>query len=282
MTIQTIRHELKDPRYFQLLFLGSFLTYGLLYLGWNKGIFNYLATVITAVVTQIVFSLIYKKPLSGVKSALITSLGLSMLLKASSPVLFALAAFVAIASKFVFRFNGKHLFNPANIGIIAVILLSENAWVSPGQWGSGVLLVFFMGVAGITVLLRVNRLETTISFLATLFLLQYARNIAYLGWDWPVLWHKFSSGTLLLFAFFMITDPMTIPNSSRARVVWAAFVAVLTFVLSQWFYVYAAAVWALFIVTPLTVLADYLMKAPKFEWTTNLKSVSLASNHQPK
>lgn len=42
---------------------------------------------------------------------------------------------VAIASKFVFSFGEKHFFNPANFGIIFALLLTNNAWVSPGQWG---------------------------------------------------------------------------------------------------------------------------------------------------
>ena len=70
--------ELKDPRYFQILFLGSFLTYGLLYLGWQANWLNYAASVGTAVVTQCIFSLWYKKPLSSVKSAFITAFGLSL------------------------------------------------------------------------------------------------------------------------------------------------------------------------------------------------------------
>ncbi len=270
--------ELKDPRYFQILFLGSFLTYGLLYLGWQVNWLNYVAVISTALITQLVFCAIYKQPFAAIKSALITSMGLSLLLKASAPWVFMLAAFVAIAAKFLIRFNGKHLFNPANIGIVVCLVFTNQAWVSPGQWGSEVLLVFFMGVAGLTVLLRINRLETTLVFLTSLLLFQYLRSIAYLGWDISVLWHKFSSGTLLLFAFFMITDPMTIPNHRKARIPWAVIVAFATFILSQWFYVYIAAIWALFIVTPLTVLFDHWLKYKKFEWQLPKPTFQVASN----
>lgn len=270
--------ELKDPRYFQILFLGSFLTYGLLYLGWQANWLNYAGAVGTAVATQCVFSLWYKKPLSSIKSALITAFGLSLLLKGAAPWVFVLAAFVAIAAKFLLRYKGKHLFNPANIGIVVCLIFTNQAWVSPGQWGNEIILIFFMGVAGLTVLLRINRLETTLVFLAALLLFQYLRLITYLGWDMAVLWHKFSSGTLLLFAFFMITDPMTIPNHKKARIPWAIAVALITFVLSQWFYVYTAAIWALFIVTPLTVLFDHWWEHKKFEWQMPFSSLQVASN----
>jgi hypothetical protein len=264
--MQKVIQDLKDPRYFQILFLGSFLSYGLLFLGWKVDYLQYVAVISTSVVTQIAFSLWKGKPLHSIKSALITSLGLSMLLKAASPWYFALAGFIAIASKFLFVYKGKHLFNPANIGIVACLLLTDKVWVSPGQWGSDMVLVFFMGMAGITVLLRIGRIETSLAFLGALFLFQYLRVVAYQGWDFPVLMHKFSSGTLLLFAFFMITDPMTIPNQRRARIPWAILVAVIAFVLSSKYFVYTAAIWALFAVTPVTVLIDHFFKAKKFEW----------------
>ena len=47
----------------------------------------------------------------------------------------ALAAFGAIASKFLFRVDSKHFFNPANLGIIIALTFTQDAWVSPGQWG---------------------------------------------------------------------------------------------------------------------------------------------------
>jgi Na+-transporting NADH:ubiquinone oxidoreductase subunit NqrB len=270
MILQTkfpaISRELSDPRYFQILFLFSFISFGMLYLGWAIYIRNYAVILSTALSTQIIFAYLYKKPFSSVKSALITSFGLCMLLKGSDTYIYVLAPFIAISGKFLITYRGKHLFNPANLGIVACLVFTDAAWVSPGQWGSDVVLVFFMGVAGLTVLLRVGRLDTALAFILTLIALQYLRQVWYLGWTTEVLWHKFSSGTLLLFTFFMITDPMTIPDNKKARVPWAMMVAILTFILSTWYFSYAAAIWALFILSPLTVILDRAFKAPKFEW----------------
>ena len=47
-----------------------------------------------------------------------------------------LAAVVTIAGKFLIRVNGKHIFNPTNGGIVAMLLLTNQVWVSPGQWGA--------------------------------------------------------------------------------------------------------------------------------------------------
>ena len=48
----------------------------------------------------------------------------------------ACAAAIAISSKFLIRYRGKHVFNPANVAIVLMMLASEHVWVSSGQWGS--------------------------------------------------------------------------------------------------------------------------------------------------
>ena len=80
-------------------------------------------------------------------------------------------ATIAIASKFLIRVRGKHIFNPANIGIVGAMLLTGDAWVSPGQWGAGPALVFLVGAAGLMVVLRVGRIDTSMAFLLTFALL---------------------------------------------------------------------------------------------------------------
>ena len=86
---------------------------------------------------------------------------MSLLLKAGSPWVLVLGASVAIASKFFLRIDGKHVFNPGNLGIAAAVLLTGDAWVSPGQWGSGAALVFLVGAAGCMVVLRVGPVSYT-------------------------------------------------------------------------------------------------------------------------
>ncbi|MDF5712882.1 MAG: hypothetical protein PUP93_03090 [Rhizonema sp. NSF051] len=71
----------------------------------------------------------------NLRGALITSLGLSLLLRADQWTTMAVAASSAITSKFVFKVGDKHFFNPANFGIISAVVLTLDAWVSPGQWG---------------------------------------------------------------------------------------------------------------------------------------------------
>jgi Na+-translocating ferredoxin:NAD+ oxidoreductase RnfD subunit len=93
-----------------------------------------------------------------------------------------------------------------------------------------------------------------------------ALRVLWLGQPWTVWAHQLGSGALLLFAFFMISDPMTIPARRSMRVLYAIVVALGAF---AWQYVLFrpnALVWALFLLTPLVPLLDRLAPAARFEW----------------
>ena len=264
--LSDIFKEARDPRYFQILFLGTFLLYGVTYLGWKADEGKYVALLVSVVLTQLAFTHYTTKRYSSIKSALITGLGLCLLLKTGSIHTAVLAAVIAISSKFIIRIKNKHIFNPANIGIIAAILLTNDAWVSPGQWGSSVLLWFLVGAAGLMMILKVGRMDTTLTFIITFGGLLFARQVVYLGWEPSVWLHQMSNGTLLLFTFFMITDPMTTPNHKNARILWSVVLAVALFIASNFFYMQTAAIWLLVIISPFTPLFDKLFKAQKYEW----------------
>ena len=256
----------KDGRNYQILFLSTFLIYGIWALEWDIDIPKYLTIFISCITTQLICCTLFKVPYSSSKSAIITSLGLSILLKANSPWTLVFASVVAIGSKFFIRYRNKHFFNPANIGIVAAIVLTGDAWISPGQWGSSASLLFLVGALGTMVVFRVSRFDISIAFIVTLFILDYIRLILYQGWEMDVLMLKYTNGSVLLFTFFMISDPVTTPNAFKARILWAAGVAGLTFYLTSYMQVHTAPVWALFIVSPLTVIFDLIFKGKKFDW----------------
>ena len=271
MTLATALHRAwlwfrSDGRHFQLLFLLSFLGYGILELQWDAELGRYAVIALTCLGTQAFFILRHALEWRTLKSAGITTLGLCLLFKSDDPWTLALGAFIAIASKFLLRLKGKHIFNPANVGIAVAILLTGNAWVSPGQWGSGAALVFLVGACGMAVVWRVGRIDTSAAFLLTFAALDFARTVLYLGWEPGVWLHKLSSGSLLLFTFFMITDPVTTPSAPRARIGWSMLVAALAFWLSWKYFINAAPVWALFVLSPLTPLIDRLWKGERFSW----------------
>jgi Na+-transporting NADH:ubiquinone oxidoreductase subunit NqrB len=265
-----------DGRHFQIVSQTIFLIYGFYFLSWDADWTKVAAAFAgTLIVTAIAIKLGWA-PRNSLKSGIVTGLGLSLLLKANSPWIFLLAGVLAIGQKYVFRPGGKHLWNPANFGIVMAILLSGSAWISPGQWGSGALLVFIIGTLGLAVLSKVKRLETGFTFLIVLGALEFSRSILYMGWDMDVWLHKMSSGSLWLFALFMITDPMTIPNSKRIRIFWAASIAGISFILSNFYFINAAPFWVLFCATPLNYFIDKMAKASAFTWADNRP---LPTNH---
>jgi Na+-transporting NADH:ubiquinone oxidoreductase subunit NqrB len=269
----------KDVRDSQLLVLSLFLILGITTRDWSLKWDLVTVAILTCLVTQLLLTILTKitadhsskifssDTFLSLKSAGITALGLCLLLRANSPITMAIAAFFAIGSKFIFRLKGKHFFNPANFGIIFALVFTHDAWISPGQWGTDWwYLLLFIGLGGI-ILKQVGRWETSAIFFLTYGTLEAIRNM-YLGWTWDVLLHNLMSGSLLLFALFMLTDPRSIPNAKMGRICWVITIACITFILQHQFYLTTAIFWALFIISPFTILFDKIWSAPRFNWLT--------------
>jgi Na+-transporting NADH:ubiquinone oxidoreductase subunit NqrB len=88
-----------------------------------------------------------------------------------------------VIGKYIFRIDRKHIFNPSAFGIAAVLLFTNDAWLSPGQWGSNALVFFLVVTLGTIVITRVQRLDISLAFLLTYMGLLFARQVLYL--DWP-------------------------------------------------------------------------------------------------
>lgn len=274
-----------DPRDYQISFLIFFLFLGIFNREWSLSFPYFIPLIVSCLLTQFIgdnFDNINQKlkelltrerrrksdlkwKISGLKSALTTSLGLSVLIRSNSIYTLMIAGAMAIASKFIFSVEGKHFFNPGNFGIISAIALTHNAWVSPGQWGSDWFYVALFICTGALVLNKVGRWETTGAFLVTYIILSCLYNY-YLGWEWDVVLHQLSTGSLLVFAFFMISDPRSIPDSKIGRITWSILVAILAFVLRSFFGVTYGVFIALFVLSPLTILFDKIWTGQRFYW----------------
>jgi Na+-transporting NADH:ubiquinone oxidoreductase subunit NqrB len=279
--IISINQFFKDARHLQILILASFLAYGLWLLDWNFEAEKFAVVIAVSLFTQWLLVAITNGDQKSWRSALITGIGLCLLLKTNELWVSILAAVLSIAVKFALKVDGKHYFNPSNFGIVVVIILTGEAWVSPGQWGNGAMTIFLIAAAAMLVTIKVRQLGTGLAFIGTLFVMEYIRTVYHLGWGTDVLFHKFANGSLLLFTFFMITDPVSTPRHPKARLVWAAAVAILTFYLSTWYFMHAAPIYALFAISPLTPLINKLFPHQVFQWTnqTNIKT-SKTLNHE--
>src|SRR6478752_9267041 len=120
-----------DPRLYQIAVLAGLLLYGVLALDFAIGIAQALVLLATALLTQYAGTRLSRLPAFDPRSALISGLSLCLLLRTNSLALSIAAAIVTVGSKFVIRINGKHLFNPTNFGVVAMMLATGLVWVSP-------------------------------------------------------------------------------------------------------------------------------------------------------
>ncbi len=207
----------------------------------------------------------------------ITCLSLTLLLRADNLIAHPIAAAAAILSKSLFRFRGKHLFNPATFGIIFAIIFLPGTWVSPGQWGQDFAIAGWVVMLGMLVTSRARRGDISWTFLA-FYLGALALRVEYLGQRFYVWTHQLESGALLLFAFFMISDPMTGPDDRRGRIAHAALVAAIAYAWQFRLYHTNGLIWALFIAAVCVPLWDAIWPARKFEWTQNGGGHVLSTN----
>ncbi len=256
-----------DPRYYQVAVLASLLVFGIGSLGFGISWLNAAAILGTALGLQFAATALLRLPRFEPLSALISALSLTLLLRTDDVLLAAAAAAVAIGGKFLVRVGGKHVFNPANIGLVVVTSLSERAWISPGQWGSAAVGAMLLCGLGLLVLTRARRAETTLGFLACFGLLLFGRAL-WLGDPLEIAAHQLQSGALLVFAFFMISDPKTTPNSANGRLLFAAVVAGTAFVIRFVYYVPGAPILALATCAPLVPLIDRLSRGRLYSWAS--------------
>lgn len=258
-----------DARHYQVLFQLTFLLYGIFALNWDIPLMRVNIVILTCLAVQAVWIHFKTKDWTGLKSALVSAMSICLMMQANSIWTFVLAAAISIGSKFFLKINGKHIFNPTNFGICVAFLLTGDSWISPGQWGSDGMMLFGVGLTGLVVLLRVKRLDTAFAFLITFLGLMFARNILYLGWPIDFFFHQLNAGSLLLFTFFMITDPVQTPRSQTARMLWSVAVGVLAYYMAtKWWdpFYSAAPIWALFFLSPLVPVLDKVFKGEKFSW----------------
>jgi enediyne biosynthesis protein E5 len=257
-----------DPRYFQIIALAAFLCYGCTRLGFEIDALQITLTLATAVVVQLVLALLIQvnSPFD-VRSALITALSLCLLLRTNTVWYAVIAAGAAILSKFVFRFRGKHLFNPANFGLVILLLAGPRiAWCSAGQWGSAAVFTFFLVCLGLLVLYRARRADISLAFLGGYALLLFGRSM-WLGEPWTIPWHRLQSGALLLFSFFMISDPRSTPNSWMGRLAFAWLVVLGAGFIQFWLNRPNGLFFSLAIFSTLVPLIDWLLPAVRYEWS---------------
>jgi Na+-transporting NADH:ubiquinone oxidoreductase subunit NqrB len=186
-------------------------------------------------------------------------------LRTNSVVLALAGGIIAVASKFIIQFNRKHLFNPTNIAIVSLMTLTGDVWVSPGQWGNVAFFAFLMACLGGLVVNRAKRSDVTYAFIAFYMALIFGRSL-WLGEPLTIPAHRLQNGALLLFTFFMISDPRTTPNSRAGRIVFAFLVACGAWYIQFRLFRTNGPLWSLAIGSLTVPLLDWMLPARRYEW----------------
>jgi len=260
------RAWLRDARHFQIAALATLLALNMAWLDFGARPVPSLLAIASAFGAQITCSQLWHLPRIDLRSPLITGLSLSLLLRTDDPGLMAVAGVLAIVAKFAIRIDGKHLWNPAAIAIVTLLLATDRVWISPGQWGASIWFAALLTFFAILVLQASRRTDIALFFLGAHVALLLAR-AEWLGDPLAIPLHQLENGALLLFAFFMISDPRTAPDSRLGRLVFALAVALLAHWLAFFQQLRPALPIALVAVSLFTPALDRLLPAERFQWS---------------
>jgi Na+-translocating ferredoxin:NAD+ oxidoreductase RnfD subunit len=263
------RYHSLDPRLLQILFLLSFLSVGIFWFDFSiqptQVLLNFLSGITTHFLITRFFLQRTPTPASGFLntylstylSTIVTCCGISLLVRSDWLWITPLATAIAITSKFLIRYSPSehrphsyHLFNPANFGAVIACCLLPHTWITPSQWSETGAFIFLLIVTGLTVTYRSKIFTQSFLFLFFFSAFIFIRN-TYLGYELAVTFHQLSKGSLMIFAFFMISDPLTSPLQWQHKIVHTFFIALLGFIFIFKLQLPNGLLYALFILGPL-------------------------------
>jgi len=192
------------------------------------GGYNRLATTLgICVATEVFLSWFLRGRIVNISSAYITGISLALLIKPQANLLwpFALGAFLAIASKYVLTYRGRHLWNPSNFAIALLLLIaSSSVAVLSHQWGNDLGTNLVIWAFGLVIAWRARVLHVTLTYVACFLAFAIVRHLILGG---PLLAEiaPITGPMYQLFVFFMVTDPRTTVSTRRGRILVVGIVA---------------------------------------------------------
>ncbi len=182
---------------------------------------------ITAWATNNVFSYIFEVP-ANIESIYISVFILVLIidpaLSGNQYIFLGWAGIIAMASKYIFAWNHKHLFNPAAFAVV-ITGFFINGYAS---WWIGTLVMMpFVLIGGFMVVRKLKRTDLALSFFIVAFSSVVIFNILQGGNIFNILWQTIASSPILFFSFIMITEPLTTPPSRFLRIIYGTIVGFL-------------------------------------------------------
>ena len=244
--------SIRDPRLHVASVIITVHVLGQLGLHFRVSVPQILAAILTCFVLEVVITFAQTKTIVWPASAMLTGSGVALIMRVvGTPddhwttyawYVFAAVAGLSLVSKYVLRYRGTPLFNPSNIGLVAAFVLLGSSRVEPldfwwaplSGWMAAGYAVILAGGLFVTRRLHLLGLAAAfwITFAAGIAILAFAGRCLTTNWSFaPVCGADLfrvivTSPELLIFLFFMITDPRTVPAGRVGRVVFGVLVGV--------------------------------------------------------
>lgn len=244
-----------DPRYLApilitLILVGSNLAFGILESPLKTGL-----AIVTAIGLEALLGRLFYQRWPNVASAYVSGISVGILVRSPYYWPYALTSAIAICSKYLFKYKGRHIFNPSNFAIVMMLLLAPKAVATLSiQWGNTLWLMLPIWMVGFMVLYKLKRLHITLAYILSFIF--YAALRAPLTGDgfWTEL-APLTGPMYQLFAMFMVTDPATTVASRRGQIFVVFLVATMECFLRLNEVVHAP-YYALFLVGPPALVFD--------------------------
>lgn len=214
---------------------------------------------VLAIVTSIAVEVVLSKTLLGtwphLASAYVSGISVGMLVRSPEFWPYALCSAISITSKYLIRVDGRHIWNPSNLGIVAMLVLASDSVASLSvQWGNMLLPMVMVWMFGAAIIGILGRFHITLTYVASFVAFAAVRS-AVTGHPFLAEVAPITGPMYQLFIFFMITDPKTTVRPRWAQCLVAFLVAAVEAVFRLMEAVHAP-YYALFIVGPAANLVE--------------------------
>jgi len=251
-----------DSRYIAPLLITTILIAGQVSYGILENLPKTLLAIGCSIAAEIVLSLLVFRKFPHLASAYVSGISCGILIRSPLVWPFAMVAVLSILSKYVLRLHGRHLWNPSNFGISAMLLLAPAAVASlTQQFGNSIWPMVTVWTLGSVIVWRLKRLHICAAYIGAFVLFAALRSLLPGHHDqgiWPAFVSEVAPITgpvYQLFIFFMITDPKSTVHGVRPQIAVAVAVAGAECVLRLLGNVHAP-YFALFLIGPLANLIE--------------------------
>jgi Na+-translocating ferredoxin:NAD+ oxidoreductase RnfD subunit len=239
-----------DNRYLPPLLITCILLVGQIGYGFLE---SYSRTAL-AIACSIGMELVLARVLVGqwphLASAYITGISVGILIRSPAFWPYILCSLISITSKYAIRWHGRHLWNPSNLGVSAMLFLAPTTVATLSvQWGNSLWPMLVVWTLGSLIILRLRRFHICATYAAAFVAGSFVRS-AVLGAPWLAEVAPITGPMYQLFVFFMITDPKTTVRTKWGQCLVAFLVAMAEMVLRLNRVVHAP-YYALFLVGPM-------------------------------